>query len=70
MNKRAVPPDFLDLVFEVLERCTVEKFVTHIRGIQTNHEQKVKVIDLGYLLTEVENKYKSIEDWPGATAAD
>ena len=64
-NKRAVPPDFLDLVFEILERCTVDKFVNHIRGIKTNHEQKVKEIDLTYLLTEAENKYKTIEEWPG-----
>ena len=69
MNKRAVPPDFLDLVFEILERCTVTKFVNHIVGIKTNHEQKVKEIDLNYLLTEAENKYKSIDDWPGSVTS-
>ena len=55
-NKQAVPPDFLYLVFEVLERCNVEKFVTHICRIKTNHEQKVKVINLTYFLTEAEKK--------------
>ena len=29
-NKRAVPIDFLDIVFKILETCSVDKFVTHI----------------------------------------
>ena len=50
-NKKAVPYDFLDLVFDVLEKCSVDKFVTYIRGICKNLDQRVKVIDLNYLLT-------------------
>ena len=33
LTKSSVPSDFLDMVFDVLERCSVEKFVLHIRGI-------------------------------------
>ena len=54
------------MVFDVLERCSVEKFVLHIRGIQTNHDQKVKVVTLEYLLNEAESKYQEIETWNGA----
>ena len=64
-TKSTVPTNFLDMVFEVLERGSVGKCVLHIRGIKTNHEQKVKIITLDYLLTEAENKYQEIEDWNG-----
>ena len=67
MNKRAVPIDFLDLVFDVLKRCSIDKFVNHIRGIRVNHDQKVKEIDLNYLLTEAEVKYNNLDDWPGTS---
>ena len=63
VNKTAVPPDFLDLVFDVFDRCSVDKFVLHIRGIKTNHDQKFKIADLMYLLTKIEQKYQEIEDW-------
>lgn len=65
LSKTAVPPDFLELVFDVFDRCSVEKFILHIRGIKTNHDQRVKVIDLNYLLTEAENKYQEISEWNG-----
>ena len=60
-NKRSVPPDFLDIVFEVLEKCTVDKFVMHFRGPKTNHNQQVKVLTLAQLLNEVEQKYIQLE---------
>ena len=60
VNKNAVPPDFLEIVFDIFERCLVEKNVLHIRGIKTNHDQRVKIADLTYLLTEAENKYQEI----------
>lgn len=69
-NKRAVPIDFLDIVFDILETCSVDKFTTHIRGIRTNHDQKVKTVDLNYLLYESENKYLSIDDWPSKRVED
>ena len=65
LDKRALPLDFLDLVFDNLERCSVEKFCLYIRGIRTNHEQRVKGVDLTYLLTEAEQKYQEIDDWNG-----
>ena len=69
-NKQAVPIDFLDIVFDVLETCSVEKYVLHVRGIRTNHDQKVKIFDLNYLLSESKNKYQSLDDWPSKTAAN
>ena len=63
LNKRAVPPDFAELVFDVFDRCSVEKFVLHMRGVKINHNQKLKVVDLTYLLTQAEQKYQEIEDW-------
>ena len=65
VNENAVPPDFLEIVFDILERSSVEKFVLHIQGIKTNHDQRLKVVDLTYLLTEAENKYQEIADWNG-----
>ena len=38
--------------------------------MRTNHEQKVKVVNLNYYLTKAENKYKSIEDWPGGHSSE
>ena len=58
-NKLALPIDFLNIVFDVLEACSVEKFVLHVRGICTNHDQRIKIVDLNYLLSESENKYQS-----------
>ena len=54
-NKRAVLPDFLGLVFDVLERSTIEKFVNHIWGLKTNQDQQLKVINLAYLLAKAGN---------------
>lgn len=34
-------------------------------GIKTNHDQRVKEVDLTYLLTKAENKYQEIADWNG-----
>ena len=65
LNKNAVLPDFLEIIFDILERFSVEKFVLHIQGIKTNHNQCLKVVDLTYLLTEAENKYQEIADWNG-----
>ena len=42
-NKRAVPPDVLDLVFEILERCPIDKFVNHLRGIKKIMNSKLKL---------------------------
>ena len=67
-NKRAVPTDFLDIVFEVLERCSVEKFVMFIRGMKNNHDQRVKVITLAELLNDAEQRYIQLEgsdEWLG-----
>ena len=69
-NKKAVPHNFVDLVFDVLERFSVEKFVTYMRGIKKNHKQKVKVVDLNYLLSETEQKFQDIDDWNGVKNED
>ena len=64
-NKGAVPLDFLDLVFDVFDHCSVKKFVLHIRSIKINHDQKIKIVDLNYLFTKAEQKYQELEDWNG-----
>ena len=56
----------MELVFDIFDRCLVKKFILNIRGIKTNHDQKVKIVDLNYLLTKAEQKYQDIEDWNGS----
>ena len=65
LNKRELPPDFLELVFGVFDRYSVERFVLHMCEIKINHNQCIKVVDLTYLLKKVEQKYQEIEDWNG-----
>ena len=52
----------------MLERFTVENFVAHICGICTNHNQKVRIVDLNYVLTEAKTKYNNSDNWLGEQA--
>ena len=60
-NKHSMLTDFLEIVFKVLERCMVKKFVMYVCGIKTNHDQKAKYLTLIELLNKVEQKYIQLE---------
>ena len=72
-NNEAVPRDILDMVFNIMKRCSTPDFVTVIGTIATNHEQRVKTTDIEHFLADAENKYMDMlntGDWNAGTSKD
>ena len=60
-NKPLFPTNVLDIVFEMLERWSIEKNVMHVKGLKINHDEKIKELTLAQILNKVEQKYTQLE---------
>ena len=72
-NNGAVPSDMIDIAFRIMKSSSSLEFNTHVNAMRTNHDLKVKTMELDDLLLNLQTKYNELTlngEWDVGTNDD